>query len=80
MIKMAKPVAWRVNRGNGWTLHHTLDEARQAAGVADDGAQEKCRRPDGPIQPLYTIDDAIEEALSMVAFALQRKNQENQTE
>ncbi|HYL12323.1 MAG TPA: hypothetical protein VEV41_04780 [Terriglobales bacterium] len=77
---MAKPVAWRVNTGHGWTLHHTLDEARQAAGVRADDAQEKWRRPDGPIQPLYTIDDAIEEALSMVTFALQRKNQENQTE
>jgi hypothetical protein len=80
MIKMAKPVAWRVNTATGWTLHHTLDEARQAAGVTDESAQEGSRSRGSSIQPLYTIDDAIEEALSMVTFALQRKNQENQTE
>jgi hypothetical protein len=80
MIKMAKPVAWRVNTDEGWTLHKTLDDAKQAAGVSDKDPQEGWRWPEGPIQPLYTIDDAIEEALSMVSFALQRKNQENQTE
>lgn len=82
MIKMAKPVAWRVNTGEGWTLHHTLDDAKQAAGVTDQGAHEGGRWPEGPIQPLYTIDDAIEEALSMVSLpysARIRRTRRNKT-
>jgi hypothetical protein len=59
MIKMAKPIAWRVNTVESWTPHHTLDDVKQAAGVTDQGAQEGWRWPDGPIQPLYTIDDAM---------------------
>lgn len=80
MIKTANPVAWRAKTAKGWSLHHTLDDAKQAAGVTDQGLPEGWRCPSGPIQPLYTIDDAMEEALSMVTFALRRKSQEKETE